>query len=111
MEEEVKKETLKIDNYVAPISVSKADAYNVAQKQQEEKHIETKQVVNNVVTPKNITKEELELQRINEINDLMQNEFTEIKYLKHSPKTYIIMILVLLAIICVIVLELIYYLK
>lgn len=110
MEEETKKETLKIDHTVSPISVSKETAYEIAALQESHKNEGiNKEEKNDVAEIIPTTKEEIELKKVEEVNNLMKDEFVEIKQLRHSPKLYIIMVLVLLLIIGIIIFELIYY--
>ena len=111
MEEEVKKEVVVINsNVAAPISVSKADAYRIAQEQENNKQEVVEEVVeDNIVAPTKITKEELDQQRINEVNDLVDNELTRIVEYQYSKKTYTIMYAILGFIIVVILLEILYY--
>lgn len=88
-----------------PISISKEEALKIAAEQ------DNTNVINQtkIVTPTPITKEELDEQKVNELNDLMKNDYVKYVDVKHSKKTYIILILILLVIVGIIIFELIYY--
>lgn len=103
--EKVLNNTILNTGIAKPISISKEEALNIATKQENTNMInQTK-----VITPTPITKEELDEQKVNELNDLMENEYIKFVDVKHSKKTYIILILVLIVIAGIIIFEILYY--
>lgn len=110
-DKKVKLETTILNPGLAkPIKISSKDAEDIALKQQEESAmVEVEHTVDRVATPTKITKEELDEQKINELNDLMKNDYVRIVDVHHSKKTYIILFLVLFIIILIIVAEVIYF--
>lgn len=109
-EEKVLNKTILDTGIAKPISVSKEEAILLAKQAEEEN--KKNQPVNNqtaVVAPTPITKEELDEQRINEVNDLMKNDYVKLVEIKHSKKTYIILFLILAVIAGIIIFEVIYF--
>ncbi len=109
-EEKILNKTILDTGIAKPISVSKEEAVLLARQAEEEnkKNI-NEEVHQTIVTPTQITKEELDEQRINEVNDLMKNDYVKMVEIKHSKKTYIILFLVLALILGIIIFELIYF--
>lgn len=109
-EEKVLNKTILDTGIAKPISVSKEEAILLAKQAEEEN--KKNQPVNNqtsVVAPTPITKEKLDEQRINEVNDLMKNDYVKLVEIKHSKKTYIILFLILAVIAGIIIFEVIYF--
>lgn len=104
-EEQVINNTILNTGVAKPISVSKEEAIKIAN---EQKQINATSQ-NNIATPMPVSKEEIEEQRVNELNDLMKNDYVKLVEVKHSKITYIILFLVLAAIIGIIIYEIIYY--
>lgn len=110
-EEHVLNKTILDAGIAKPISVTKEEAISLA-KQAEE--IEKKKVVQsstheNIAEAIPITKEELDENRVNEINDLMKNDYVKISESRYSKKTYIILIAILIAVLGIIIFELIHF--
>lgn len=87
-----------------PISISKEEAMKIAR--ENNVNVSTQ---NNVVSPSPISKEEIEEQKVNELNDLMKNDYVKLVEVKHSKITYIILFLVLAALVGIIIYEIIYF--
>lgn len=104
-EEKVINSTILNTGVAKPISVSKEEALKIAN---EQKQVNAT-TQNNLAKPMPISKEEIEEQKVNELNDLMKNDYVKLVEVKHSKLTYIILFLVLAAIIGVIIYEIIYY--
>lgn len=104
-EEKVINSTILNTGVAKPISVSKEDALKIASEQ--------KQVIapnqTNIAKPMPISKEEIEEQKVNELNDLMKNDYIKLVEVKHSKLTYIILFAVLALIVGIIIYEVIYY--
>ncbi len=94
-----------------PISVTKEEAISLAQQAEKIEKSKLKQNDTNksVAVPILITKEELDENRVNEINDLMKNDYVKIVESRYSKKTYIILVVILIIVISIIVLELLYF--
>lgn len=113
-EEEKEIKTIILNPGIAkPISVSKEDALNVAQEQEKNK-IQDKleeQKINDasLAEIKQVTKEELDEKKVNELNDLMENDYVKLENIKHSKKTLIILICALIIIIGIIIFEIIIF--
>lgn len=105
-EEKVINSTILDPGVAKPISVSKEEALKIAHEQAEAMKEEKEQ---NFAEIKQVTPEELDEQKVNEVNDFMKNDYVKIVEMQHSKKTYIILFLVLLAIIGIIVFEVIYF--
>lgn len=109
-EKDVLNKTILDTGIAKPISVSKEEAILLAKQAEEENKKNTNASVSTpVVAPTPITKEELDEQRINEVNDLMKNDYVKLVEIKHSKKTYIILFLVLAVIAGIIIFEIIYF--
>jgi len=94
-----------------PISVTKEEAISLAQQAEkiEESKLKQNDTNKSVAVPIPITKEELDENRVNEINDLMKNDYVKIVESRYSKKTYIILVVILIIVISIIVLELLYF--
>lgn len=89
-----------------PIAVSKEQAVQVAHEQESaQQEVEEVKPQTNFAEIQQVTKEELDEQKVNEVNDLMKNDYVKLKDVKYSKKTIMIMILVLAAIVGIVVLE------
>lgn len=122
MEEENKKEIMVLGgNIVTPTKVSKEEAYKVANNQQQERlrieeelkreDEEIEKLEDSVATPIKVEKK-INMEMVNQVNDLAakeKEEYVRIVEMQHSPKTYLIMILILGLIVAIIVFEIIYY--
>lgn len=104
-EEKVINSTILNTGVAKPISVSKEEAMKIAS---EQKQINVP-VQTNLAKPMPVSKEEIEEQKVNELNDLMKNDYVKLVEVKHSKITYVLLFLVLAAIIGVIIYEIIYY--
>lgn len=110
-EEHVLNKTILDAGIAKPISVTKEEAISLA-KQAEE--IEKNKAAQNsprenIADAIPITKEELDENRVNEINDLMKNDYVKIVESRYSKKTYIILILILIVVVGIIIFELIHF--
>lgn len=111
-EEHVLNKTILDVGIAKPISVTKEEAISLAKQADE---IEKNKVAQSSNTHENIaeaipiTKEELDEERVNEINDLMKNDYVKIAESRYSKKTYIILIAILIAVIGIIIFELIHF--
>lgn len=103
-EEKVLEKTILNPGIAKPISVTKEEAIALA-KESEEKN----KTAAPIAEAKLVTKEELDEQRVNEINDLMKNDYVKVVEIHHSKKTYIILFLILALIIGFIIFEVIYF--
>lgn len=109
-EESVLNKTILDTGIAKPISVSKEEALRLSSAQSEaNKNNVNANAQTNIVTPTIITKEELDEQKINEVNDLMKNDYVKLVEVHHSKKTYIILFLVLAIIVAFIIFELVYF--
>ena len=63
----------------------------------------------NIASAIPITKEELDEQKVNELNDLMKNDYVKVVEVHHSKKTYIILFLILALLVAFIIFEVIHY--
>lgn len=111
-EKEIKTIVLK-PGIAKPISVSKEDALNIAQEQEKNKVKEKQDEISindtSLAEVKQVTKEELDEKKVNELNDLMKNDYVKLEDIKYSKKTYIILICALIVIIGIIIFEVIYF--
>lgn len=104
-EEKVMNNTILNTGVAKPISVSKEEALKIANDQKQVSA--TPQT--NIAKPMPVSKEEIEEQKVNELNDLMKNDYIKLVEVKHSKLTYIILFLVLAVIVGFIIFEIIYY--
>lgn len=104
-EEKVLEKTILNTGIAKPISVSREEAEALAKESNANNNIPQAQVAEAIP----VTKEELDEQKVNEINDLMKNDYVKLVDVHHSKKTYIILFVVLALIIALIVLEAIYF--
>lgn len=104
-EEKVINSTILNTGIAKPMPVSKEEAIKIANSQKVIN--ETNQA--KIATPMPVSKEEIEEEKVNELNDLMKNDYIKLVEVKHSKLTYIIMFLVLAGIIGIIIFEIIYY--
>ena len=107
-EEKIINSTILDPGIAKPISLSKEEALKLAEEQAKENKVASNDSFAEI---KQISKEELDEQKVNEINDLMKNDYVKLVDVHHSKKTYIILILVLVLIISVIIFEIIYFMK
>lgn len=104
-EEKVINSTILNTGVAKPISFSKEEALKAVNIQNQTPN----NSANNIATPMAITKEEIEEQRVNELNDLMKNDYVKLVEVKHSKLTYVVLFLILAVIIGIIIFEVIYY--
>ena len=94
-----------------PIAVSKEDALNLAHAQELQGVKKQQSAADDTPLASIIptSKQELDEQKINEINDLMKEDYVKLVEVRHSKKTYILLILGLILIVGIIIFELIYF--
>lgn len=94
-----------------PIAVSKEDALNLAHAQELQGVKKQQSAADDTPLASIIptSKQELDEQKINEINDLMKDDYVKLVEVRHSKKTYILLILGLILIVGIIIFELIYF--
>lgn len=109
-EERVLNKTILDTGIAKPISVSKEEALLLAKQAEENKKVVSNNVApTNIVTPTLVTQEQLDEQKVNEVNDLMKNDYVKLVEIRHSKKTYIILFAILAVIAAIIIFELIYF--
>ncbi len=91
-EKSVLEKTILDTGIAKPISVTKEEALNMAKQAEEANKVVNKQP-ENIASAIPITKEELDEQKVNELNDLMKNDYVKVVEVHHSKKTYIILFL------------------
>ena len=107
-EKSVLEKTILDTGIAKPISVTKEEALNMAKQAEEANKVVNKQP-ENIASAIPITKEELDEQKVNELNDLMKNDYVKVVEVHHSKKTYIILFLILALLAAFISFEAIHY--
>ncbi|MCH5166590.1 MAG: hypothetical protein J1F35_01735 [Erysipelotrichales bacterium] len=105
-EEKIINQTILNPGLAQPIAVSKEEAIAKAHEQAQE----TKGTDNvKFAEIQHVTQEDLDEQRVNEVNDLMKNDYVKLVDAKYSKKTYFILFGVLAFIIVLIIIEVILF--
>ena len=105
-EEKVINQTVLNQGLATPIAVSKEEAIAKAHEQAQE--IKGTNNVN-FAEIKQVTQEELDQEKVNEVNDLMKNDYVKLVDVKYSKKTYIILFGVLALIVALIIIEVVIF--